>query len=218
MKITGLIDYDPVHRVPPKKEYAIKRTAAMTAIGLVTQCIPYAKGKTLKHCKRQLELFSSDPHCWIRKGKERTSIKDVDRLYSLLEELRYDTAVNEFLSGINSRLCRTETKPWTAIVRVDRKVIKPHLLALAEQKITISPSAWGPHITWVKAECPRNTENWGLYQDLPITLELDPELRTNGTYYWLDIKSPELSAFRTQLGLRPFPRVPLHLTIGKVIT
>jgi hypothetical protein len=78
--------------------------------------------------------------------------------------------------------------------------------------------AWGPHITVVRGEQPmgQGRNLWGTAYPRPLVFTFDPELRTNGKHWWINIECPEILDIRYKLGLRPEPRVRLHLTVGVV--
>jgi hypothetical protein len=126
-----------------------------------------------------------------------------------------------FLKELEAKLCRTKTKPWTAIVRVDN----PKFMEQCQQKLRhknkiVTPSAWGPHVTLVRGEHPTSQGEilWGFRQNQQVNLWVDSDLKTNHRgYWWVDIKSKELNKYRKELGLNPRPTIQFHLTIGKEV-
>jgi hypothetical protein len=237
MIVQGTIVYDPVHRVSGKQETATRRTWAQTGIGHLARLLPSPQlgGKTLKQAKIQLQAVSEDPYVWTRLGKDQAGAKAVAGLYELLAQIQADTAdtdLKTFLTEVENRLSKTESRPWTAIIKVDPNVVNAYLKDLRSQGIAISQPAWGPHVTFVRGERPPNTwgfdrhdgpPKWNLFNGLSITIELDPALQSNAKgHYWLNIVSSkiegtetDLRGLRYALGLTVAPRIPLHLTIGK---
>jgi len=84
---------------------------------------------------------------------------------------------------------------------------------------------WPPHITVVRAgkDLPTHLEHWGKYEGKEVTLNYDPEIRIDKTYYWVNVWCEFLTAVREELGLPPKSRWTLppsgghqcfHLTIA----
>jgi hypothetical protein len=79
----------------------------------------------------------------------------------------------------------------------------------------VHPPAWGPHISVVRGEMPRNKALWGQYEGTQIRFRYDPnDVRRNDEYIWLPVECPALLDFREELGLRREPRQALHLTVA----
>lgn len=223
MTETGTLVYDPVHRVSHKQEVATKRTMSSLGVGHLARLIgsKHLAGKTLRGAKRALADLSEDPHQWTRLGKGQANSKQVHRLYGLLENIQQATSdddLAEFLNQVESRMVKTKTRDWTAIVKVNPRVTSPHLRNIRAQGTAISQPAWGPHITVVRGEAPSRGfgQHWGAGDGSTIEFEITSEPRKNKKgHWWLDITSPTLEKIRTDLGLNPNPRIPFHLTIGK---
>jgi hypothetical protein len=223
----GIVTYNPKHRVSPRKELAIKRTHAQEGFSLIVRGFPWQLrmwGPSCDWAAYQLRAIPEDFHHWMVSSTHPTPEDDINKLYWYLEQwvvIVQDpetvTAIKTFLDKVESKMCKTTTHPWTAILKVDNLSIAPYLQELKEQGIKVTPSAWGPHITWVNKEEPHNKGNWEAYQNIPIKFELKPEIKTNGTYYWLDIECNDLKLMRRALGLKPEPKIPFHLTIGKKV-
>lgn len=90
----------------------------------------------------------------------------------------------------------------------------------------INKSAWGPHISIIRGEKPKNIDLWRKYSGKKIFFEYNPEfINTNGKHWWIRIDSKELEDIRVELGLTPqhmftdykdgqYKVSPMHLTIG----
>jgi hypothetical protein len=238
MKTTGTIVYDPVHRVPGKQEIAYKRTAAQDMIGHLARLLPHKAlgGQTFKQSRAALEAFISDPHYWTRLGKDQAPPAAVKSFYALVEQVRTttdDALLTQDLAALESKMIKTEIRPWTAIIKVDPQATAGVLKQLRSQGIKISQPAWGPHITWVRGERPPNQwghntydgpPKWNLFNGRSVALELDPVIQSNAKgHYWLNIIDSKIESIETDLrwlryslGLNPDPKIPLHLTIGKL--
>ncbi len=83
-----------------------------------------------------------------------------------------------------------------------------------ELGIHLNTPIWKAHVTVVRGEEPRRPVFWKRYQNELVEFEYSPEFKISETYAWLTVKSERLSEIRAQLGLRPEPRVPFHITIG----
>jgi len=87
----------------------------------------------------------------------------------------------------------------------------------------ISTSYHKPHVTVLagKHEAGVNTHPlWGKYEGKEVVFKYESKLYTDhdwfflGKYFWLRVHCPFLQQVRTELGLRPNLKWPLHLTIG----
>ena len=240
MKTTGTIVYDPVHRVPAKQETATRRTYAQTGIGHLARLLPHKglEGNLFKASRTELERVCSDPHFWTRLGKGQAQTNDVNTLYTRLEALQKatdDSELAKFLLDVESKMVKTEVRPWTAIIKVDPQVTASYLKNLRSQGVAVSHPAWGPHVTWVRGEEPSKEGKsfWGLAPET-VGIELDDKLCSNRNgHYWLNVtavtwqekvinfsgseyyRNTNIQNLRKDLGLSENPKVPLHLTIGK---
>jgi hypothetical protein len=77
---------------------------------------------------------------------------------------------------------------------------------------------YGSHITIVngREEDPRASDAWKKYNGKTIEFGYEPDIRTDGEYYWLPVVCPQLLDLREELGLKRELRFPLHLTVAKV--
>lgn len=85
------------------------------------------------------------------------------------------------------------------------------------RQIRVKTSVWGPHISLIRGEEPRNKELWGKYDGKKIWFEYTPMVGTNGCHYWLPVFSEEFVNIRTELGLPRETKAPFHFTIGRDI-
>jgi len=74
----------------------------------------------------------------------------------------------------------------------------------------------GCHISIVRGEDPsvKGKKLWDSLIGKKVPFTYTPDLQTNGKHWWLLIDCPEIIEIRQQLGLRPVPKFPLHLTVA----
>jgi hypothetical protein len=75
---------------------------------------------------------------------------------------------------------------------------------------------WGTHISVIRNERVPNNHLWKKDNGKIIKFEYEPGVISNGEYYWLKVKCPELKQIREKLGLKPYPKFGFHLTVGRV--
>jgi hypothetical protein len=89
---------------------------------------------------------------------------------------------------------------------------------LHKKGVDINTSAWGSHVSIVRGERPANQDAWRKYQGKRVWFEYSPEnVHGRFGYWWIEVRSPELERIRVELGLKPQPKKPFHITIGKEI-
>lgn len=81
---------------------------------------------------------------------------------------------------------------------------------------TVNTPIWKAHITVIRGETPAKPWFWKKYQGEKVEFEYSPDLKSSPLYFWLTAYSPRLEEIRTELGMKPQPRVPFHITIGNV--
>lgn len=220
MIIQGSVHYDPVHRVSPKKELAIQRTHLVEGLTLLLKTLPYGP-KHLARARSILEAYMVAPHLYLPTNHTRVDGKTVKYIYKYFQTVSKQehaafSEIKEFLENVENQMCRTKTRPWTAIVKVPPASIKQYREELKARSIVTTPSAWGPHVTWVKGEEPPNDLLWDWYENEEVSLEVTSELiRGSRGYWWVNVECQLLNQYRHELGLNPRPRVPFHITIGK---
>lgn len=77
-------------------------------------------------------------------------------------------------------------------------------------------SRYGPHISVVSGEKPKYIEVWNQLPNTYHNFEYSNEIRTDGDFVWVDVRSNELEQVRTELGLPARPYFSFHLTIGRL--
>ncbi len=84
-----------------------------------------------------------------------------------------------------------------------------------ELGIKLQKQFFGAHITLCKYDEPTNKSAWGKYEGNLINFEYSIDIDIGPkTVFWLPVKSPEMEEIRIELGLRPLPRYPFHISIG----
>jgi hypothetical protein len=87
----------------------------------------------------------------------------------------------------------------------------------------ISTSYHEPHVTVLAGKYEKGLDKhplWGKYQGRRVEFEYDSTIHTDapwftqGKYFWLRVHCPFLRHVRRELGLKPTPYHPYHLTIG----
>ncbi len=104
---------------------------------------------------------------------------------------------------------------WWAKVDVPQSIVFYYQYWVRKELgIKLNMPMWKSHITVIRGEEPKLKHFWKRYQNEAVEFEYSPELRLSETYVWLTATCPRLEQIRTELGLRPTPRVPFHITIG----
>lgn len=226
MFITGTIIYDPVHRVSEKKEFAVRRTYLITGLKLLLETLPHSPPAS-KVGKAILTAYLDNPSQYLPTVRNRISNQMVEDIYRYLGTVASSgmkpepVALQAYIQELETRLCRTKTKPWTAIIRVDNpEFMEQYRQKLKYENVTVTPSAWGPHITLIRGEqpTPQGEIFWGFREGQTVDLQVMSTPKTNHRgYWWIDIKCKELNEYRKELGLNPRPTIQFHLTIGKEV-
>jgi len=105
---------------------------------------------------------------------------------------------------------------WWLILVCDDEIGRyyRHLYHLSTYRIDqLQRSHWKSHISVVRNEKPLNENEWEKHAHETIEFQYNPEIETNGKYFWLSVVCPQLEEIRSKLGLGN-PMIPLHLTIG----
>jgi hypothetical protein len=81
----------------------------------------------------------------------------------------------------------------------------------------VQPQFYPAHITVVRndIEKPTNMDVWQKYEGEPIPFTYNPEIRTDGTYWYLDVLSDRVGDIREELGLPRFRLTELGASRGK---
>ena len=124
--------------------------------------------------------------------------------------------------GNNHAVLDLDSKNWREMYRYYR--------ALVPKYLRMQPQMYDPHITFVRGykglgdeaeliepiDPDLKKEFWGKYEGEVVPFEYDPELKTDGTMWWLDAFSKRLEDIREELGLSKMrePYDSFHITIG----
>lgn len=106
---------------------------------------------------------------------------------------------------------------WWLVVDCDPEIGKyyRHLFGSYNYHVRkLSKPAWKEHITVVRDEEPKNKHFWENWDQCEIIFYYRHVPRTNGVYWWLDVKCEFLHVLRTELGLLRNPSIPFHLSFG----
>ncbi|MDB4278602.1 hypothetical protein N9917_03235 [Deltaproteobacteria bacterium] len=110
---------------------------------------------------------------------------------------------------------------WATIVDRDRLNEDGRTVDLTPRLgrvLDFMPPAWGPHISVCRGERIDKSKRslWKSLRNRELEFTYDPDLRSNGEYFWHQVQCEELLDLREQLGLRREPKQRLHLTVGRV--
>lgn len=109
-------------------------------------------------------------------------------------------------------------KSWWLIAFVEGEVSEYYAWFLKKQTgIILQKPAWGSHVSVVRGEEPVNKDLWKKYDNEVITIEYDPDVRTNSDHWWLRVTSERMFDIREELGLIRKHELSLHLTLGRPI-
>lgn len=88
------------------------------------------------------------------------------------------------------------------VAYVDKEIAR-YYLSLIPKYYYVQPQAYPPHITIVRRriEVPPNQEYWRKYHGQSIDIQYEPGIKTDGTYFFLDAYSNDVSKIRKELGL-----------------
>ena len=83
--------------------------------------------------------------------------------------------------------------------------------------ITLMKPSFGAHVSIIAGEKPKqNIDRWKYFDGYQKPFEYTHQLYTNGTFWWLNVKSEEMEFIRSFYGLDDSSKDPLHLTIGRI--
>ena len=112
---------------------------------------------------------------------------------------------------------------WWLIVKVDEEICRYYrnLIHFRYRSLQLNPSRNGAHITAIagKYEIPDNDHKylWNAYEGEKIDFKYNPEINTDGEYFWMEVECKRIEEIREELGLTPRIIQPWHLTVGNVI-
>ncbi len=104
-----------------------------------------------------------------------------------------------------------------AVVWVDVEIARYYRSLIPKAK-GVRPSMYKPHITVVRMdlETPKNLEKWNVYAGERVPFIYENEIKSDGTYYWINVYSERIEDIREELGLNIF-RLGYrryHITLG----
>lgn len=106
-------------------------------------------------------------------------------------------------------------KPWWLVGFAEGEVSEYYTWFLKNRTgIALMRPAWGSHISIVRGEMPVNIDAWKKYDGQVISLEYDPDIRSNGKHWWLKVECEQMLDIREELGLVRKHPLSLHLTLG----
>ena len=87
-----------------------------------------------------------------------------------------------------------------------------------KKNFKINKPLHGSHITVVagKYEDVSFHKYWRKYDGQVVKFEYDGCIKSDGSYFWAEVKSEKLEEIRRELGLASTPKWPFHLTIGSL--
>jgi hypothetical protein len=92
-----------------------------------------------------------------------------------------------------------------AIAKIDQN-ISDFYRSLIPKYYNVKPQRYKAHITIVRfeKEKPLHLDLWGKYDGKTIDFIYDPDIQTDGVYFWLNAYSEEIGHIRQELGLPKF--------------
>lgn len=106
----------------------------------------------------------------------------------------------------------------TAIIQLDDELDAYYRWFLIKRfSLKLNQPIRGPHITFIADRMPSEPFNEGakLFDGKEIRFNYDPNIRSNGKWWWLKIDCPDAKSIREAIGLSPDPYFNFHLTIGQ---
>lgn len=112
--------------------------------------------------------------------------------------------------------------PFWCVIECDKEITRYYRAWLQREKhMVLAQPSWDAHISVVRGERKANQPKlWNKYHKWEIDFEYQHGVIDSvkdkdqpGTFYWIDVKCPQLNEIRSELGLitgRSF-----HLTIGR---
>ena len=119
------------------------------------------------------------------------------------------------------KLLGSISSKWWSILDVDPMIGKyfRHLFHIGIWRCRVMQHpAWSEHVSVVRNEEPDDNHKhlWEKHAGVDIGFDYEPEVRSDGKYFWLPVRCERLLDIREELGLPRDPEFGLHLTIGNV--
>lgn len=107
-------------------------------------------------------------------------------------------------------------RKWWLLMKCDPGIINFYSW-LAERNgwELVKGSRWGPHISVVCGERPKNKDLWNKLPGKLCEFKYSVNQRHDGHFIWLDVQSDDLEKIRKDLGLSRKPYFSFHLTLGR---
>jgi hypothetical protein len=108
--------------------------------------------------------------------------------------------------------------PWWAMIELDCDMCGYYQWFLKKRfGVKLQKPLWGPHVSFVRGEeCDK--DKWGyikaLWNNIPVGFSYNPNVRTNGNHWWMNVQCEQIEQLRIELGLPRDSHFNLHLTIG----
>lgn len=109
---------------------------------------------------------------------------------------------------------------WWIIVKVDEEICRYYrkLIQFYSPTLRLNGSKDGAHITVIAGKYERPDEShakfWGRYEGETIDFQFNPEINSDGEYYWMEVECNRIEDIREELGLKRTILHPWHLTVG----
>jgi hypothetical protein len=107
-------------------------------------------------------------------------------------------------------------RKWWLLLKCDPEIINfYHWLAIRNGWEIVKGSRWGPHISVVTGEKPKDMQLWQTLPGKLCNFKYSINHRIERQFIWIDVQSDDLEKVRMDLGLKPKPFFSFHLTIGR---
>lgn len=108
-------------------------------------------------------------------------------------------------------------RKWWLLLKCDPEIINLYCwFAIRNGLEIVKGSRWGPHISIVTGERPKDKILWKTLPGKEYRYRYSVNHRVQGPFVWLDVQSDDLEKVRINLGLKPKPHFNFHLTIGRL--
>lgn len=116
----------------------------------------------------------------------------------------------------NPRVKDKGNRKWWLLLKCDPEIINFYCwLATRNGWDIVKCSRWGPHISVVTGEKPKDKKFWESLPGRKCKYRYFINHKTDGSFIWLDVQSNDFEEIRMNLGLKPKPYFNFHLTIGR---
>lgn len=115
------------------------------------------------------------------------------------------------------KLIGNRNEKWWLVVDCDEEIGRyfRSLYDLAAYRTdSLQRPSWSSHITVIRDEEPPNKQLWELYAGAKVEFMCFLPVRTDGYYYWLDVRCERLLNLREELGLPRQPEMGFHISVG----